>query len=106
MEEMWALINMIQMASYLPLLKIQFPQNLIIFFEYLESVHNFNKWMPNGFMYIMDQNKLNTEPYSESFQDRGFENRVLVLLCGADLQTLIINVVIIGVLSVGASKIK
>ena len=106
MEEMWALINMIQMSSYLTLLQIRFPKNLLIFFEYLESVHNFNKWMPNGFAYILKTSELNKEPYSDNFLDRGLDNRLLIILCGADIQMMILNILAICFLSVGASKIK
>ncbi len=84
-EGMWAAMSVLQMMSYLTLLSLNFPDNLLTFLGYVESVHNFNKWLPNMFTYLFPSRYLDLSPYNEQFNDRGFENRITLYLCGSDL---------------------
>ncbi len=95
---MWAVMSMLQMMSYLTLLDLEYPANLLIFLDCLESVHNFNKWMPNIFAYILDTRDLELRPYTFQFEDRGFGNRNLLFLCGPDLMSLCLTLLLIGIL--------
>jgi len=85
---MWATVSVLQMMSYITMLKLYFPMNLLKFLDCIESVHDFNKWFPNPFAYVLTSNKLNMEAYNEQFENRGFKNRNMLLLCGSDLVTL------------------
>ena len=82
---MWATVSVLQMESYITLLDLNFPELLIVFLGYIESVHNFNKWFPNPFEYIFPLDKLNMTAYNPQFASRGFPNRNVILLCGSDL---------------------
>ena len=97
-EGMWAMMSMLQMMSYLTLINLSFPPNLLIFFDCLESVHNFNGWMPNIFAYVLNIKDLDLQPFNVQFEDRGFINRNLLFLCGPDFMSLLISLVTIGVL--------
>ena len=82
---MWAMVSVLQMMSYMTLIDLYFPENLLAFLKCIESVHDFNKWFPNPFTYLFPPNKLNISPYNEQFEKRGFSNRNTVYLCGSDL---------------------
>jgi len=97
-EGMWATVSVLQMMSYLTLMNLQFPQNLLAFLECIESVHDFNKWFPNPFTYLFPDSKLNMSPYNEQFESRGFKNRNMLYLCGSDLSMMLITILAIGVL--------
>lgn len=84
-EGMWAMVSVLQMMSYITLMNLHFPGNLLSFLEYIESVHDFNKWFPNPFTYLLPPSKLNMDPYNEQFENRGMENRNMIYLCGSDL---------------------
>ncbi len=91
-EGMWMAMSVIQMISYVTLIDLNYPANLLYFLEKLESVHNFNKWLPNPFEYVLAPSRLNMTVYNEQFGSRGFTNCQMILLCGADL------IVILGML--------
>lgn len=83
------MMSMLQMLSYATLINLHYPSNLLIFFDCLESVHNFNKWMPNVFSYIFRLSELDLQPFNEQYEARGFPNRNLLLLCGPDLMVFV-----------------
>jgi len=97
-EGMWIAISVLQMISYLALININFPENLLTFLSYVETVHNFNKWFPNPFTYIIGEAKMDMTPYTEQFERRGFTNRNMVFLCGSDLALMAITILVILVL--------
>lgn len=84
-EGMWAMVSVLQMMSYMTLLDLNFPGNLIAFLKCIESVHDFNKWFPNPFTYLFPPSTLNMAAYTEEFENRGITNRNMVYLCGSDL---------------------
>jgi hypothetical protein len=88
-EGMWSMMSMLQMLSYVTLIKLHYPPNLLIFFDCLEYVHNFNKWLPNIFDYILRPSELNLEAYNQQYEDRGFPHRNFLLLCGPDILVLL-----------------
>ncbi len=91
-------MSMLQMMSYLTLMTMEYPPNLLVFFDCLESVHNFNKWMPNIFTFILRVEDLDRQPFNPQFEERGFTNRNLLLLCGPDLMSLCLTLLAIGIL--------
>jgi len=99
-EGMWSAMSVIQMTSYLTLINLNYPQNLISFLEYLEAVHNFNSFVPNPLAWIINQEKVTMTSYRPYFEDRGFANRQMLLLCGSDLVMLIFSGIAIIFLSV------
>jgi hypothetical protein len=86
---MWAMMSTLQMLSYLTLVRLRYPANLLIFFDNLEAVHTYNSWMPNIFDYILNKKELNLESYNPAFEQRGLSNRNMLLLCGPDLMVLL-----------------
>jgi len=85
---MWIAISVLQMMSYLTLMNLNFPPNLLTFLEYVEMVHNFNKWFPNPFVHLFPEKMLDMTSYNEQFESRGFNNRNMLYLCGSDLALL------------------
>lgn len=104
-EGLWLTISVIQMESYLTLIEIEYPQNLLIFLRCVETVHNFNKWFPNPFTYFIEQKKLNMGSYNTQFNDRGITNRNMLFLCGSDIALMGLTLFIIIVLSCLENKI-
>ncbi len=82
---MWATMSVLQMMSYLTLMSLNFPDNFLTFLGYMESVNNFNKWLPNPFQYLFPSKYLDLSPYNAQFDERGFSNRNMLYLCGSDL---------------------
>ena len=98
------MISTIQLMSYSTLIALHLPQSLNIFFEYMETVHNFNKMVPNVFEYMLRRKELNTSPYTEQYQEHGFSTRIMLLLCGGDILMLILSATVIVVLA-GLSRV-
>ena len=90
LEGMWGIVNILQLLSYLTLMKLAFPKNLLNFLEYIQIVHNFNSFLPNMFEYILDKDDLNMSSFSETFESREIPNRNILLLCGCDIEMIII----------------
>jgi len=103
---MWIAISVLQMISYMALINLNFPENLLTFLSYIESVHNFNKWFPNPFAYLFNESKMKMQPYSEQFENRGFTNRNMVFLCGSDLALMGCTVLFLLILIPLSNKIK
>jgi len=102
---MWATVSVLQMMSYITLMNLDFPINLLSFLDCIESVHDFNKWFPNPFIYLFPQNKMNMDPFNDQFNNRGFTNRNMLFLCGSDLITLAATGLVILILIPLSSKI-
>jgi len=94
-EGMWVAVSVLQMMSYLALIDLNFPENLLTFLSYVESVHNFNQWFPNPFTYLVNENNMDMTPYTEQFEKRGFTNRNMIYLCGSDLALMALNISVI-----------
>ena len=99
-EGMWAMINVIQMMSYITLMKLDFPDHVLIFFSQIESVHNYNKWLPNAFEYIFSKSSFEDAPYNDNFARRGFTSSIMLYLAGSDLIVLSVMVIAVGILTV------
>ncbi len=95
---MWATMSMLQMLSYLTLIDLNYPGNLLAFFDRIEGVHNSNMWIPNVFIYLLQKEQLELLPYNKQFEDRGFGHRNFLLLCNADLIVMLLMLVVIGLL--------
>lgn len=46
---LWGMINVMQLIVNMPLLNIQFPQNAVIFYNFINSVASFNL-IPTGWI--------------------------------------------------------
>ena len=103
---MWAMVSVLQMMSYITLLNIYFPANLLSFLECIESVHDFNKWFPNPFMYLLPPSKLDMSSYNKQFEDRGMSNRNMIYLCGSDLIVMGFTALVILILTPLSKTIK
>ena len=97
---MWTIVSSLQFISYVSLIKINFPGNLLIFLDYLNEVHNYNSLLPNIFSYFMDKTNLTLVPYNSQYEARGIANRNILLLVGADLQILIFSLLGLFCLSI------
>ena len=51
-------------------------------------VHGFNRFVPNMFMYLFFHGDYEEEPYNETFKNRGFNNRTMILLVGSEITML------------------
>jgi len=91
-------VSTLQLMSYMTLIDLNFPQNLLTFLEYVETVHNFNKWFPNPFVYLFPGSKLDMSAYNERFEGRGFANRNMLYLCGSDLSLMAFTMLFILIL--------
>ena len=97
---------MLQMLSYLTLVNLRYPANVLSFLDCIEAVHNSNAWIPNLFAYILNKEDLVLQPYNPQFEDRGFSSRYFLMLCSADLIMMLVMLVAIGLLSLLASLCK
>lgn len=103
---MWAMVSVLQMMSYITLIDINFPENLLSFLECIESVHDFNKWFPNPFTYAFSESKLDMSAYNEQFEKRGMTNRHMVYLCGSDIIVLCLTAISILLLTPLSESIR
>ncbi len=83
-------MSVLQMMSYLTLITLNYPENVLTFLSYVGSVNNFNTWLPNPFEYIFPAKNLDLSPYNSHFEDRGFTSRNMLYLCGSDLVMLVV----------------
>ena len=95
---MWAAISVLQIMSYITLMGISVPAIFSIFLECVETVHNFNKMLPNPFAVLLPSSQLNMTSHSEQFYDRGFSTSQMLYLCGSDITMLAIMSTIIVLL--------
>jgi len=95
---MWATVSVLQMTSYVTLMNLNFPQNLLAFLDCVESVHDFNRWFPNPFVYMFPPSRMNMSAYNDQFNSRGFTNRNMLYLCGSDIATMAITGLLILIL--------
>lgn len=90
---MWTIVSSLQFMSYVSLIKLNFPSNLMLFLDYLSQVHNYNSLLPSIFDYTMNKQNLTLVPYNSQFGARGIGNRNFLLLAGADLQVIIFSLI-------------
>ena len=96
-------MSMLQMLSYLTLINLNYPANVLSFFDCIEGVHNSNMWIPNLFALLLKKEQLDLTPYNQQFEDRGFRNRNFLLLCNADLLMMTLMLAAIALLILLAS---
>ena len=103
---MWALVSSLQVMSYLSLVKLNYPANFLLFLDYLSSVHNYNSLLPNYFEKIPDKEDQKIPVFNEQFEERGINNQVMLLLCGGDLEMLIVSIVVLFIFDSLLAKTK
>ncbi len=91
-------MSVLQMMSYLTLISLNFPDNVLTFLGYMGTVHNFNTWLPNFFQYMFRAKYLDLSPYNDNFAERGFASRNMLYLCGSDLAMMALMGLVILVL--------
>ena len=84
-------------------MRLDFPENVLIFFSQIESVHNYNKWMPNMFEMLLGVSNIYDIAYNEQFAKRGFNSSVMLFLAGADIIMMVVMIIAIGIFSVLAN---
>ena len=100
LEGLWGLINVLQLISYTMLLPLLFPKNLLIFLGNMAMVHGFNKFTPNLFKYILYDEEYSESPLNDTYKNRGFSSRTMILLVGSELTTFCFIFILIGILLV------
>jgi hypothetical protein len=103
---MWAMMNILQLISYLNLLAVLIPENLGQFLEYMAFAHGFNNMFPNLFAKFLKEGDINSEPLNQTFFLRGFHSRIMVLLCGGDIEFIFFFLTLIPVIHILAPKHK
>ena len=98
LEGLWGLINVLQLISYTMLLPLQFPKNLLIFLDAIAMVHGFNKFIPNLFAFLIFDEDYHDQAYNDTFKNRGFDTRTMLLLVGSELTLFLFIFIAIGLL--------
>ena len=86
---MWVIVSSLQFLSYMTLMNLNFPPNLLTFLDYIQQVHDFNRWMPNAFDLVLDKRHMDLTPYNSQYNSRGINTRNMLLLCGGDMEILV-----------------
>lgn len=103
-EGMWALVCMIQLASYLTMLNLELPSNLKSVLNYMEMVHSFGAAIPNPLVSFARDKMLNIT--NNRFYERGFTTNYSLYLCGSDIEMIVLQVLLAYAVSKLALKIK
>lgn len=82
------MVSSLQFISYLSLIRISFPANLMIFIDYLNTVHNYNSMIPNVFSYFLVGKDISSTAYNAQFAERGILNCNMLILVGGDFEAL------------------
>ena len=99
LEGMWGIVNILQVTSYLTLIDLSYPENLVQFLSYLEIVHNYSSFIPNLFEYIIQKEDIQNNPFSPTFESRNISNRNILLLCGSDIEIIILIYICLSILN-------
>lgn len=99
---MWTIVSSLQFLSFLSLIKLNFPGNVMTFLDYLNQVHNYNSLLPNAFNYLLNKNNITMEPFNSQFEARGIGNQNMLLLVGSDYQVLGLSLVALFLLEIPA----
>ena len=98
LEGLWGLINVLQLISYTMLLHLKYPKNLLIFLEALSLVHGFNTYVPNIFKFLLFEENNRDQPYNETFEQRGFDTRTMLILVGSEISLFVFIFMAIAIL--------
>merc|ERR1711957_284761 len=84
MNEVWSMINALQLVVYTPLVPVKFPGNATMVFGEVIKIATFDvapvgDWYPTWFSFPMDTDK----PFNEAFDKLGFSSYywVMILSC-------------------------
>jgi hypothetical protein len=81
---LWGLINTLQMILYLPMLKIDLPKNVKLFYSILLSLANLDLIPPEwSIVLIFDISSEFDEPYSVVLEEMGYETHNILLNMGS-----------------------
>ena len=94
---MWAIVNVMQVISHLVFVQMPYPENLKTFFSYMvygNSLLSALPGVPNMFEYVVKETELSKEPMSPLYAERDYSNRNVLLICGPEIQTLILIAIV------------
>ena len=97
---MWSIVSSLQFISYLSLIKLNYPGNLMLFLDYLNQVHNYNSLLPNVFDQFLNKGNLSMDAYNSQFEARGISNRNMLLLVGADIQVMAFTLIFLFMIEI------
>lgn len=97
---MWSIVSSLQFISFLSLIKLNYPGNLMLFLGYLDEVNNYNSLIPNIFDFLLNKGNLTMVPYNSQFEARGIGNRNMLLLVGSDLQIMGVTLLFLFILEI------
>ena len=105
---MWAVVNVIQLTSHLVLIDAQIPSNLGMYFSLLSFTNQFLAafpGVPNIFSYVLRVDELPSRPFAPQYSNLGYETRSILLLCGGELQSLALILVLIPLVQALSGKV-
>ena len=91
MEMIWALLNTMQIISYLPLMTDYFPEHVRVMYLILKFTNLNFGFMTDIFKKMIFFNVSNPVPHSSLFSKNGFNSSLFILNCGSILLTLILH---------------
>ena len=74
LEMIWALINTMQLISYLPLMTPYFPEHVRIMFKLLKFSNCDFEFLSDTFNRVVSYSSGSSDPYSSLFTRNGFES--------------------------------
>ncbi len=86
------------------MIKVTIPLNLNTLIDYMEQVHAFGSVIPNVFRFIARNEVLVMK--NEYFKARGYSTSMSMLVCGSDLEMIIVQFSIIPVIGLLYNKIR
>ena len=93
---MWNMINVMQLIMNMPLLNIEFPQNAVIFYNFINSVANFNL-IPPAWINDVETTFTGATP-SATFQNMGFNTDSIIQNMGSGVAFLGAFVIALGLI--------
>ena len=88
LEMIWALLNTLQLISYLPLMTPFFPEPVRVMFEVLKFANMNFDFLSKAFYKITSLSILSSSQYSNLFTQNGIDTPLFLLNCASILMTL------------------
>lgn len=92
LEPMWALLNCLQLISYLPLMTSYFPEHVQIMFNLLGFANMDIQIFSDLFIKFLKLDKIDQQAYNRRFQDNQLPTTLFLYTCASLLLSLILTV--------------
>ena len=96
MEMVWALINTLQLISYLPLMTPYFPEHVRIMFEILQFTNCDFEFLTQFIYSVTNLGNVESDAYNETFEKNGVDTPLFLQNCASLLFSLILSLAMLG----------